>query len=141
MSDRSAAPRQPTSRVPSVVFSASSVTTETAATPVVAAPAPIPVTSPTDVVHPSTPATERAAASPPKHRQARDSRTFPVKVRSMNDPKPGWTVELAVGRLAQGYSVEHVSRLSGYAVTFLRARLRRIDHPRVPSPSIPASSA
>jgi len=42
----------------------------------------------------------------------------------MNDPKPGWTVQRAVGRLAQGYPVEHVSQLSGYAVPFLRAQLR-----------------
>ena len=46
----------------------------------------------------------------------------------MNEHKPGWTVERAVGRLAQGYSVEHVSRLSGYAVPFLRAQLRVDTH-------------
>ena len=51
----------------------------------------------------------------------------------MNDPKPGWTVQRAVGRLAQGYPVEHVSQLSGYAVPFLRAQLRWVEQARVPS--------
>ncbi len=54
----------------------------------------------------------------------------------MNDPKPGWTVERAMGRLAQGYPVEHVSLLSGYAVPFLRAQLRWVEQARGPAPSI-----
>jgi hypothetical protein len=58
----------------------------------------------------------------------------------MNEHKPGWTVERAVGRLAQGYSVEHVSRLSGYAAPFLRAQLR-VDHALGPSPSMPTNGA
>ena len=49
----------------------------------------------------------------------------------MNDPKPGWTVDRAVGRLAQGYTVEQVSRLSGYAVPFLRAQAPGIDHTQI----------
>ncbi len=51
----------------------------------------------------------------------------------MNDPNPGWTLNRALDRLAQGYSVEHVSRLSGYAVPFLHAQLRWTDHGPVPS--------
>ncbi len=54
----------------------------------------------------------------------------------MNNPKPGWTLHRALDRLAQGYSVDHVSRLSGYAVPFLHAQLRWADHGRVPSPSV-----
>ena len=62
----------------------------------------------------------------PTHRRTRDSRTLDeVHVRSMNDPQPGWTLDRALGRLAQGYAVEQVSRLSGYAVPFLRSRLHR----------------
>ena len=45
----------------------------------------------------------------------------------MNDPQPGWTLDRALGRLAQGYAVEQVSRLSGYAVPFLRSQLHRAD--------------
>lgn len=128
VADRQSAPRRRSSPVPLVVFSASSVSVETAAPSVaassVAEPAPVTVTLPAAVAPQSTPAGGATAASRRKHRQTRHSRTFPAQVRSMNEPKPGWTVERAVGRLAQGYSIEHVSRLSGYAVPFLRAQFR-----------------
>lgn len=84
--------------------------------------------TPSDAVTPITTFTEVAtdvvtAGGRAKPRQTRSSQTFPVQIRSMNAPRPGWTVDRAVGQIAQGYTVEQVSRLSGYAVAFLRARL------------------
>ena len=49
---------------------------------------------------------------------------FPVQTRSLNAPQPGWTLQHALDRLAQGYSVSHVAELSGYAEPFLQAHLR-----------------
>lgn len=127
MSDRHVARWRRSSPVPLVVFSASSVSTKTAAPSMAAssmAEPSITGTLPAAAAQQPTPVQDAPAASRRKHRPTRHSPTFPVQVRSMNDLKPGWTVERALGRLAQGYSVEHVSRLSGYAARFLRAQLR-----------------
>ena len=40
---------------------------------------------------------------------------------SIDGPRPGWTLERALDRLAQGYSMGHVARLSGFGEAFLRA--------------------
>lgn len=55
---------------------------------------------------------------------------FPVEVRSLNDPKPGWTLERALDMLEQGYRVERVSALSGYIVPFLKAQWDAA-HPKI----------
>lgn len=41
----------------------------------------------------------------------------------MSAPRPGWTVQRALDRLAQGYSLDRVARLSGYDEPFLLAQL------------------
>ncbi len=46
---------------------------------------------------------------------------FPVSIRSMNHPKPGWTLDAALDLLSQGYSAQHVERVSGYAARHLLA--------------------
>ena len=60
----------------------------------------------------------------------------PVTVRSMNNPKPGWTLEAALDLIAQGYSAEHAERVSGYAARHLiavtRAAARSAAHDGVP---------
>ena len=115
---------RPTSPVPTVVFSAASTWSCVAARPA-AAPAPAPMTPPAAGTPEGT-SRVGVARGGPTHRRTRDSRTLDeVHVRSMNDPQPGWTLDRALGRLAQGYAVEQVSRLSGYAVPFLRSRLHR----------------
>jgi hypothetical protein len=55
---------------------------------------------------------------------ARRRGVFPVQTRSINAPQPGWTLQRALDRLTQGYSVSHVAEQSGYAEPFLRAHLQ-----------------
>lgn len=43
----------------------------------------------------------------------------PVQVRSINDPKPGWTQENAIDLLRQGYTPAQVARMTGFDETFL----------------------
>ncbi len=51
-------------------------------------------------------------------------RTRPaVTVRSMSNPRPGWSLPDAVRLAAQGYSLEHVERITGYAVAHVKAQL------------------
>lgn len=40
----------------------------------------------------------------------------------MNDPRPGWTLEQALDLLEQGYAVDRVAQLSGYARAYLAAQ-------------------
>lgn len=47
-----------------------------------------------------------------------------VKIRSMNQPKPGWTEEQAVDQVRQGYSADRIAQLSGFAAAFLRAQVQ-----------------
>ena len=42
----------------------------------------------------------------------------------MSTPKPGWTLESAVGLLRDGYSPEQVERLTGFAAAHVSAQLR-----------------
>ena len=42
----------------------------------------------------------------------------------MNDPRPGWTLAMALDLLDQGYAPERVAELSGYAYAFLVAQRR-----------------
>ena len=42
----------------------------------------------------------------------------------MNSPLPGWTLDQALDLLDQGYRVERVAELSGYASAFLAAQRR-----------------
>lgn len=42
----------------------------------------------------------------------------------MNQPKPGWSEERAVGLVRQGYSPDRIAELSGFAAAFLRAQLQ-----------------
>jgi hypothetical protein len=49
----------------------------------------------------------------------------PVKVRSMTPSKPGWSLEEAVDLVRQGYTVERVSQVSGWAPGLLAAQVRK----------------
>ena len=40
----------------------------------------------------------------------------------MNTPLPGWTLEQALDLMDQGYRVERVAELSGYARAYLAAQ-------------------
>jgi len=111
----------PTSPVPTGIFSAAPTSSCVTAPPAATfAPTRPPATGTPEGTEPRVGVVRGRSTQ----RRSRASRTFEVHVRSMNDPRPGWTADRALGQLAQGYSVEHVSRLSGYAVPFLRSRLR-----------------
>jgi hypothetical protein len=47
----------------------------------------------------------------------------PVIVRSMSEPRPGWTLEDAVDLVQQGYTVAHAAKVSGWAESVIAARL------------------
>jgi len=47
----------------------------------------------------------------------------------MSAPKPGWTLEAAVQLLDDGYSAEHVERMTGFAAAHVSAQLRRRPRP------------
>ena len=69
-----------------------------------------------------------------------------MTVRSMSRPRPGWSLPDAVRLAEQGYSLEQVERLTGYAAAHVKAQLA--PHPadvardcaRVPLPDEPESS-
>ncbi len=44
-------------------------------------------------------------------------------VRSMSSPRPGWSLPDAVRLAEQGYSLEHVERLTGFAAAHVKAQL------------------
>lgn len=46
----------------------------------------------------------------------------PVRVRSMNRPKNGWTEAEARDLLRQGYADEQVARVTGYALEWVKAQ-------------------
>jgi hypothetical protein len=46
-----------------------------------------------------------------------------VTIRSMSSPRPGWTLAAAVRLVREGYRLEQVERLTGYAVAHVRAQL------------------
>src|SRR4051795_10455128 len=47
----------------------------------------------------------------------------PVTVRFMTPSRPGWSLEEAVDLVRQGYTVEHASRVSGWASGLIEARI------------------
>lgn len=51
--------------------------------------------------------------------------TFPVEVRRMSSPRPGWELADAVGLVEQGYTAEQAQRLTGWAASHVLAQLRR----------------
>ena len=118
--------RRPPSPLPQVVFSDAPAPACTP-TPTAPAPASVPVAPPPASTAP--PETGARAAgygyAASRGLGTREKGTFQVHVRSVNDPRPGWTVERALDQLARGYSIEHVSSLSGYVPPFLHAQLRR----------------
>jgi hypothetical protein len=57
------------------------------------------------------------------------SRSGPVTVRSMSDPRDGWTLEQALDLVAQGYTLAHVEELTGWHAKQLEAQLRRRRRP------------
>ncbi len=52
------------------------------------------------------------------------SKSGPVTVRSMSNPRNGWTLEQAVALVAQGYTPTHVEQLTGWHAKQLEAQLR-----------------
>ena len=57
------------------------------------------------------------------------SRSGPVTVRSMSNPRDGWTLEQAVDLVAHGYTPAHVEELTGWHAKQLEAQLRRRRRP------------
>jgi hypothetical protein len=52
----------------------------------------------------------------------------PVTVRFMTPAKPGWSLEEAVDLVRQGYTVEHASRVSGWAPGLIEAQVGKLPH-------------
>jgi hypothetical protein len=52
-----------------------------------------------------------------------------VVVRSLSEPKPGWTLEQALDMVEQGYSLDRVSDVTGFQVAHLRAAARAAGLP------------
>jgi hypothetical protein len=50
----------------------------------------------------------------------------PVTVRFMTPSRPGWSLEEAVDLVRQGYTVEHASRVSGWASGLIAARVGKL---------------
>jgi hypothetical protein len=72
----------------------------------------------------------------PRHRTYRrprrtNYRASPVIVRSLSHPKPGWSLEDAVGLVRRGYTPEHVERVTGWAASVLVAQVRLREGARV----------
>lgn len=51
----------------------------------------------------------------------------PVTVRSLSDPKPGWSLDDAIDLVRQGYTPAHAERVIGWAapVIIAQTKLRR----------------
>ncbi len=62
---------------------------------------------------------------PAPRRPARRGRAA-VTVRSMSSPRPGWSLPDAVRLAEQGYNLEHVERLTGFAAAHVKAQLARV---------------
>lgn len=60
------------------------------------------------------------STSPPARR-----RPAPVVVRPMSSPREGWTLEDAVRMAEQGYRLQHVEKVTGWAAAQIRAQLTR----------------
>ncbi len=48
-----------------------------------------------------------------------------MTVRSMSAARPGWSLSDAVRMAEQGYGLEHVERVTGFAVAHVRAQLEQ----------------
>src|SRR5664280_3144878 len=48
----------------------------------------------------------------------------PVEVRSMSSPRSGWSLQDAVRLVEQGYRLEHVEQVTGFAAAHVRGQLR-----------------
>ncbi len=57
------------------------------------------------------------------------SKSGPVTVRPISQPRNGWTLEQALELVAQGYTPAHVERLTGWHAKQLEAQLRRRRRP------------
>lgn len=55
--------------------------------------------------------------------ERRPSRRAPVTTRSMSTPRPGWSLQDAVRLAEQGYALEQVERMTGFARAHVRAQL------------------
>jgi hypothetical protein len=52
----------------------------------------------------------------------------PVTVRFMTPSRPGWSLKEAVDLVRQGYTVEHASRVSGWAPGLIEAQVGKLPH-------------
>ncbi len=52
----------------------------------------------------------------------------PVTVRSLSNPKPGWSLADAVDLVRQGYAVAHAERVTGWAASVIAAQLKSDKH-------------
>ena len=66
------------------------------------------------------------------HGHVTGRRSYPVTVRSMDSPKPGWTLEAALDLVRQGYEPEQVERRTGFAARRLAALAAREQRRNVP---------
>jgi hypothetical protein len=57
------------------------------------------------------------------------SKSGPVTVRSISNPRNGWTLEEALRLVAQGYTPAHVEQLTGWNAKQLKAQLARRRRP------------
>ena len=53
--------------------------------------------------------------------------TGPVTVRSMTPARPGWSLEEAVDLVQQGYTVQHASRVSGWAPGLIETQVGKLS--------------
>ncbi|MFN8074302.1 MAG: hypothetical protein U0Q15_02640 [Kineosporiaceae bacterium] len=68
--------------------------------------------------------------TPPRSRRPRQA-AAPVEVRSISNPKPGWTIEDAVRLIDEGYSPAQVERTTGFAAAHAEAAHRAASKPAV----------
>jgi hypothetical protein len=59
-----------------------------------------------------------------RHPPRTSSRAGPVTVRSLSDPKAGWSLDDAVALVRHGYTPEHVEQVTGWAASVLVAQVR-----------------
>ena len=57
------------------------------------------------------------------------SKSGPVTVRLISNPRDGWTLEQALALVAQGYTPAHVEQLTGWNAKQLEAQLPLRRHP------------
>lgn len=57
-------------------------------------------------------------------------RASPVTVRSLSNPRAGWSLEDSVGLVLEGYTPEHVEKVTGWAASVLAAQVRPRERTR-----------